>query len=240
MAIFYPAFAIEEDLLQLLLQSYSIDDIELFKPLNGFDSVNYHVKTRKSYFDDCRNFLLKIGPCTDPDHVSEIFHAQINLMRFLYQKVPSITQRVFNSVDGKTVIKTMVACKNPKNEGKHFHNVTLIEFIEATPMIEMIPFSLALIENVGEKFARLSVALQKFSSNITKRRDFKWDPKNVIKCESFLYLLSDFGQDERIKKCETFLQRFKKEVFQKIESNCREAVIHSDGNCNNILVNNEK
>ena len=48
MAIFYPAFAIEEDLLQLLLQSYSIDDIELLKPLNGFDSVNYHVKTRKN------------------------------------------------------------------------------------------------------------------------------------------------------------------------------------------------
>ena len=161
-------------------------------------------------------------------------------MQNLYEEIPSLIQKVLPTNDGKHVIKSKMICKNPEINDEHVHYVALFEFIEGRAMDTVVPFSLALVKDLGRKYGQLSLAIQKCPNVTTSREDFHWDPRNVIRCGESFELLTKSGQDQRRRICETFLNRFKKEKLSKIETTCREALINSDGTCKNIIVHPEK
>ena len=236
---FFPAVVEDGDLKEILMNNYSIE-VESLKRLNGFDTINYHVKTSTSHFNGSQNYLLKIAPCTEPPHAAQVFHEQISLMEQLYNEIPSLLQRVFTSNNGKSVIKSAVRCKSSEVNDCHLHNIALLEFIEGNPMNTVLPLSLTLVEDLGEKYGQLSLELQNCPEVTTSRKNFHWDPKNVLVCEQNFGILSKTGQEERRRVCENFLCGFKTDSLPKIEATCREALIHADGTLKNILVHPDK
>ncbi|XP_075262347.1 hydroxylysine kinase-like [Convolutriloba macropyga] len=236
MTSYYPPIASESEVETILQSCYQIESRNLIK-LKGFDNINYLVEVLKSPENiSAQNVLLKIGPCSEPPEKVDFLHEQVNLMQNLNEDLPQLIQKIYTSKDGNLVTKYEVFCqKDSKN--KHYHNVVLLEFIAAVPMIEALPFSFSLIEDVGRSFAKLSESLQKHSTKtLLNRKNHKWDPKNVLQCEEFLYLENN---PDRKEVFEEFFAKFKNEILPHIERTCTRGLIHSDGSCNNILVQSD-
>ena len=237
MASFYPAVVTEKDVKSILRSCYQIESKKLTK-MKGFDFINYKAEiiSGTKYFG-VTNVLLKISPCSEPPDKVDFLYEQIHLMQNLSHDLPNLIQNVYTSKDGKLITKSKVRCqKDPKRE--HDHNVTLFEFIEAIPMIEVLPFTCSLIEDVGRNFANVSKLLQKHATEtLLKRTNQRWDPKNVLQCEEYLYLEKNI---ERKNLFGEFLRKFRSVSLPHIERLCTRALIHSDGSCNNILVQSDK
>ena len=237
MTTYFPAIVSEKEIEKVLTEIYEIDTQNLIK-LKGFDNVNFLVEI-KNYSETSfgPEVLIKIGPCCDPPEKVDYFYEQVTLIQNLHEDLPELIQKVYQSKDGKSISNYLVPCQKDPQQ-KHFHKVVLLEFLQATPMIEALPFSTKLIEDVGRNFAKLSISLQKHATKaLLNRTNHKWDPKNSLQCEEFLYLEQN---EDRKKVFEEFLARFGNETMPFVKENCRSALIHSDGSCNNILVHTDK
>ena len=235
---FFPAI-IDEDIVRVVMEGNFRKNVASISKLIGYDNLNFHVKVVNQ--DQVEHYLLKFGPCTVPVQVADFFDEQVCLMKKLSEDLPGLIQDIIPPIKskfGSLVFPTETFCKRFPNGPKHGHNTVLLQYLPGVPMIQALPFSDLLLQDVGLKFGLLSQALEKHATESLKcRTKHKWDPKNVLLTEPLLEIET---KSERKEVYSSFFKRYRKTVLPYMESQCQKAIIHSDGNCNNILVNPHK
>ena len=222
------------------LQTFYNLQVRKIKQLVGYDSANFYIEDTNG-----RPILFKVISCTSPKEIEEFLHHQIDLMKTVARDLPEgLVQEIIEPLPEKSetsVISIRVRCKkNPEWVSDNcFHKAVVIKYVPGEVLTIFVPFSNKLLESVGEKFGLLSKCLQETKNEVVwRRKSSKWDPKNVLDCESSLRVLSNVSLERR-KMCENFFERYSKKTLPFIESCCRPGIIHSDGNPNNILVRPE-
>ena len=234
---FYPQEITEETVKQISQHYYNLSLIKIQR-LIGYDTINFLIQDASG-----EKFIFKVISCNQPPRIAEFLPHQLDLMSGVAKDLPDLIQIVVNPVKtglGSPVM--MLPVKNEKYPDKKYgHTCVVFKYIPGETMVNVVPFSLKLLEDLGSKFALLSVKLQNHGDSFMwNRKDHKWDPKNVLQCEALLELLQDHISEDRTNICRKFFHEYKTKTLPFIEQNCRAGLIHSDGNCNNVLVNLEK
>ncbi len=191
-----------------------------FKPLDGFEDINFCLETNQQ-----QKFLVKIYLGSFSDQLD----FQIKALKHIEQKqtdaeiefpsiVPTIHKADYVSVenDGKTYIfrvHTWVSGKLWK---------------------DCAPKSSKLLHNLGEKAGILLNLFHGFRHNAEKRKDFEWDLANGLWIEAYLNRI-----DENLQSIiHKIVSRYQSDL--PIYNTLYKSVIHNDLNDHNILVNDSK
>ena len=86
----YLAAIVCDDLVRQVMQQHFDKVVSRVKRLKGYDNLNFHVKVDN--IDRTDHYLLKFGPCTDPENAADFFHEQISLMKKLSDDLPELIQ----------------------------------------------------------------------------------------------------------------------------------------------------
>jgi Ser/Thr protein kinase RdoA (MazF antagonist) len=150
----------------------------------------------------------------------EGLEAQVKVLQYLKEKAPEvICPAVIGNKNGEVFTKV---------EG---FDIYLLSFLEGK-MLGEVARTPELNRATGRFMGHFSKAMPNFSGTVPPRTGDLWNLDNVLACREYL----DDVIDEDLRNCVAgFFERYEKNILPQIKD-LRKAVIHADGNEQNILV----
>lgn len=201
----------------LLKEEFGIDSLNI-KKLDGYDNINYHIKTASN------SYIFKTYPYTE--ELFDLIKAETKALLFLSEKktqafpipIPFINRDYTKvlELDGKSTI-----CR-------------MLSFIDGSFIGDITPTKKT-YASLGGFLARLDLKLQKFNSYTLKARKWEWDLQYLHLNKKYI---SDIPNTHDRNVISYFFQQFG-EIVVPVLPELRKQTIYNDANEWNILVNNE-
>jgi 4-aminobutyrate aminotransferase-like enzyme/Ser/Thr protein kinase RdoA (MazF antagonist) len=193
---------------------YGIEAVAHLLP--GEYDDNFHLVS-----SDSREFVLKV---MHPARTRAFVDMQCSALSHLARRAPQLSlPRVCLTLEGDLFNEIQIAGTS--------RFVWLLTFLPGTPLAQVNPPSLELLESLGRLLAEIDVALLDFSHPFAKR-DLKWDVTRSLWARDFLPHIKNVGQRGL---ASSFLDLFEREALPHFPR-FRRNVIYGDANDYNTLV----
>jgi len=211
--------------------TFTLNDCQMLA--NQYFGIKAKAKNLVSYAD--QNIYLKAA--NGSEYVLKIMndHTDKNILRvqnaaklFLHEKIEDFeTPRVFLNTQGEDITEI-------KDEKGNNYYMRLLSWVKGNLWENIIPPSLELCEELGQKLAKMSLLLQDFSPPCAfpKKDTFRWDASDVLWVnEKFHNIDNDANREILIH----FWRYYKDNIFPNL-AELREGIIQNDANTFNLLV----
>ena len=199
----------------LLESHFGIIPLKVEK-LNGYDSINYLVKTNDNKYLFKTYNTLELLP---------FLKAETEALKFLDNN------KIFNSpmpiefLDGEYVKKITY-------KGQEIL-IRLLSYIEGV-FIGEIKSSTEITNSLGILLAKLNLKLQSWDNSVIKSKESVWNLNSFTMCKESIYLIEKYSDRNLV---HYFFQQYEFEVIPH-EQKLRKSIIHNDANEWNLLVEN--
>jgi 4-aminobutyrate aminotransferase-like enzyme/Ser/Thr protein kinase RdoA (MazF antagonist) len=211
----------EDDAIRIAQKLFALDGTAKLLPSERDQNFRLTIAAYES-------FVLKIANSTEPEAVLDFQNQammHIRKKRDMKQRNIAIAPQVCSSVDGKQITTIQGDDGTP-------YSVRLLTYLPGKPLALVKPHNVKLMVSLGRFFGNLSQILQDFD-HPAAHRDFHWDLKNAGR------IITDYMglvKDPRHRKIvQQLLERYRAETEPQLPD-LPTAVIHSDGNDYNVLV----
>ena len=203
---------------KLLQSEFGLTEFEV-KRLNGYDNVNYLVKTKTD------KYIFKTYNYTD--ETFEMVKAENDTLFFLKKTDQNKYPVPIQFHDG-SFIKTL-SIKGKKQVCR------MLTFLEGE-FLGDIKHTKQLIQNFGNTLADIDLKLQGFKNYIIAAKQWEWDIQYLTLNEKYIDAIPK-AKDRNLVRY--FFQQFKENVLP-IAQTLRKQIIHNDANDWNVLVTNNE
>jgi ethanolamine-phosphate phospho-lyase len=197
-----------------LREKYNLQATEI-KPLEGYDSENYFIKT------DEKNYVLKIYK--DEVHLKDLLSAENKLLQLLSKDNPDAYSVPMKDLQGNYLTET----------ADGFARV--LSFVEGEFLAE-VEHTPELFHSFGKFLAEMDLKMLDFRDVAIEAKKTKWDSQFYHLSKKYLPFIEN-PNDRKIVEY-FFLQN--REIIEPELENLRKSVIHGDANDWNVLVKNGK
>lgn len=221
----------ESSIAKMLQENYGLNVISL-KQLNGYDDLNYHVKTEPTYnnshIDSHRpeGYFLKISNLKDSQQ-PELLYAQRTVMDHLIGK-GIVCQDAIKSVEGEAFSR-IAASSNP---GETVIYAASLRTYLPGRVIAGLFIKADFLYQLGEFTAKITDSLQNFDVPFYEEFEHLWNLSHLSKVSEVMFAVKD---DKKRNMCEEVIKSFETHVLPS-RSTFRRALIHGDLNEHNVLV----
>jgi len=203
----------DEKIAQIVKEYYGLEgEISSFV---SFEDQNALITTSED------RFVLKIS---NKRWSSDFVKLQTEVLDHLKEIAPYLTI--------PSVIETLKGDKIISVDG---FTIRLLSFLPGKLLANM-PRTPELYQDIGRFLGQFSDAMQSFSPEATEGSDPLWKLDNVIACKEYL---SDVIDDDARDRIARIYEEYKKNILPKLP-HLRKAIIHSDANEHNFLINPEE
>ena len=199
---------------EIIEKEFGVSVIEINK-LNGYENVNYHVRTNN------RSFIFKTYPFSKSNH--SLIESENRALLFLQKNSNSRTPEPIPFKDG-------AYSKKFKIEGELL-SCRLLSFLNGTFISDSVPDS-ELISSLGTFLGNLDQQLMSFHDPILQSRKCEWDIQQLPLNRKYIKDISDISKRNLVRY---FFMQFEQNVIP-ISPELRMTYIHSDANEYNILI----
>ena len=198
----------------LLQTAFGFQHVEI-KPLDGYDNLNYLIRTERG------TFIFKTYPY-DAETLAQV-EAENETLRFLQQPANSRFPRPVPFADGSLVKRMDV-------EGQD-RIARMLSFQEGE-FLGSVAHSPELVESLGRWLADLDQKLQSFTNYVIRARRWEWDIQYLELNKKYLPDIED-AKDRAL--VHYFFRQFDEQVVPVLPE-LRKTTIHNDANEWNVLV----
>jgi len=187
------------------------------KKLNGYDNINYLVKSHKNSYILKTYSNIALLPFLD---------AETETLIYLYSNKSFNSPKPIKLLDG-SYIKKIIYNKNEII-------IRLLSYVEGT-FIGDLNSSEQITNSLGVLLAKLNLKLQSWNNAVIKSRDSEWNLNSYSICKEYIGQIKN-SKDRNL--AEYFFQQYEFEVVP-ISRKLRKSIIHNDANEWNLLVQND-
>jgi Ser/Thr protein kinase RdoA (MazF antagonist) len=203
----------DEAIAKLVLDIYGIKGE--ISALVSFEDQNVRIKTADA------TYVLKIA---NTKWSSEFMQIQTDVLEYLKTSAPQLTfPVVLKSLTGETMTTV---------DG---FAVRLLTYLEGE-LLTNAPRTPQLYQDVGRFLGQLSKVMQDYPHAVAEGSDEFWKLDNVMACKVYLSDITDLDARDRIERLYAVYQQ---NILPKLPQ-LRKAIIHSDANEQNFLINPEQ
>ncbi|GFS00382.1 hydroxylysine kinase [Elysia marginata] len=217
----------------MLKENYGLT-VSSLKQLNGYDDLNYHVKTLPAYcnphIDSHRpeGYFLKISNLKD-SRQPELLNAQRSVMDHLISK-GIVCQDAIKGINGE-VFTNITSAKSGKTVT---YAASLRSFLPGR-VIAGLTLTASLLFQLGEFAAKVTDALLDFNVPYYETFEHLWNLSKLPKVSEVVFAVKD---EKKRKICEEVIKCFETQVLPK-GNTFRLALIHGDMNEHNVLLDTD-
>jgi len=199
----------------LLKDYFGIHPLKIEK-LNGYDNINYLVKTSKN------SYILKTYSNID---ISPLLNAETKALIYLD------SNKNFNSPKPIKLLNGGYVKKITWNNSEII--IRLLSYLEGA-FIGELASSEKITNSLGVLLATLNLKLKSWSNSIIKSREFEWDLDSYSICKEYINQIENHKDRTLVTY---FFQQYEFEVIP-LRRKLRKSIIHNDANEWNLLVEN--
>ena len=199
--------------MEILLQDYfGIYPLRIER-LNGYDNINYLVKT------NTHKYIFKTYSNIE---VLEVLKSETEVLSYLSEAEDFDSPKPIKFLDGSYVKKIVW------NETEII--IRLVSFVEGD-FIGELNVNEDIVNSLGLMLGRLNLKLLSWNSYVIKSREFEWNLDSFLISKNYINQIESF---EDRKLVQYFFQQYEIEVIP-LNSKLRKSIIHNDANEWNLL-----